>query len=397
MDSTKLSPVFEPIRRSWPAATRQIASDPPTITAVAVYFSRAGAPMYAHEKVTLSAVAESIARLSGYRYAGIFDANKHSTGDIFFVPDDTLLLDEARSLGIQSPCQLYGAVVPYPFAKTKAITHWLISAHAAQPRGWSATFAENVSNAVLPGYTTFSADDALTAATRLLSYGAIRVKEPLGDGGHGQTVVSTIAELSAFLETCPSEKIVCHGLVLEANLRPVTTRSVGCTMVGDRAIAYHGTQRSVTNNHGLSVYGGSHLVCVRGGWAELEDLPMDPQTRLAVAQARTYDRSSVHFPGFLASRRNYDVGQGLDTRGQWRSGVLEASWRSGGASTAELAALTAFAQDSALQVVEATSVKRFGRLCKPPPGAVIHFEGDDPEEGPLLRYTMVTRALRHVA
>jgi len=168
-------------------------------------------------------------------------------------------------------------------------------------------------------------------------------------------------------------------------------------MVGDRAIAYHGTQRSVTSNHGLSVYGGSHLICVRGGWAELEDLPMDAQTRLAVAQARTYDRSTVNFPGFFASRRNYDVGQGLDARGQWRSGVLEASWRSGGASTAELAALTVLAQDSALDVVEAASVKRFGSLRKPPPGAVIHFEGDDPEEGPLLRYTMVKRALRHAA
>ncbi|ODM71877.1 DUF3182 family protein [Bradyrhizobium elkanii] len=397
MDSIAFSPLLERVRRSRPAATRQIVSHPQAITAVAVYFSRAGAPMYAHEKVTLSAVAESIARLSSYQYAGVFDANKHSTGELFLVPDDTLMLDEARSLGIHSPCQLYGAVVPYPFAKTKVITHRLINTDAARPSGWSATFAENVCNAVLPGYTVFEVEGARTAAMRLLSRGPVRIKEPLGDGGHGQTVVRTIAELNALLERLATEKIASHGLVLEANLRRVTTRSVGCTMVGDRAIAYHGTQRSVTNNHGLSVYGGSHLICVRGGWAELEDLPMDPQARLAVAQARTYDRSTASFPGFLASRRNYDVGQGLDARGHWRSGVLEASWRSGGASTAELAALTAFARDSALQVVKATSVKRFGRLRNPPPGAVIHFEGDDPEEGPLLRYTMVTRALRHVA
>ena len=89
--------------------------------------------MYAHEKATLFAVAESTARLNGCRYAGIFDANKHSTGDLFFVPDDTLMLDEARDLGVHSPCQLYGAVVPYPFAKTKAITHGLIDAFAARP------------------------------------------------------------------------------------------------------------------------------------------------------------------------------------------------------------------------------------------------------------------------
>ena len=396
MDATKLSSL-DHLQRSRPAAPSHIAPNLQAMNAVAVYFSRLGAPMYAHERVTLSAVAESIAQLNGHRYTGVFDANKHSSADVFLVPDDTLMFDEARKLGIQSPRQLYGAVVRCPVARTKAITHRLISTHAAQPHGWSAAFAENVSNAVLPGYTAFNTDDARTAAMRLLSRGPVRIKEPLGDGGHGQTVVSTIVELNALLEKLTIEKIERHGLLLETNLRRVTTRSVGYTIVGDRTIAYHGTQRSVTNNHGLSVYGGSHLTCVRGGWADLENLPMDAETHLAVAQARTYDRSAAHFPGFFASRRNYDVGQGLDAYGQWWSGVLEPSWRSGGASTAELAALTAFAQDSTLQVLEATSVKRFGKLRKPPPGAVIHFEGDDPEDGPLLRYTVVTRELRHVA
>jgi hypothetical protein len=392
MDGIKLS-LLDYIRRSRPAPARQIAPNPHA--AVVVYFSRLGAPMLAHEKVTLSTVAESIARLNGYSYAGIFDANKHSTGDLFFVPDDTLMLDEARVLGIHSPRQLYGAVVPYPFAKTKAITHQLINARASRPWGWSAAFAENVSNAVLPGYTTFDADDARTAAIRLLSHGPVHVKEPLGDGGRGQTVVSTIAELNALLEYLPTEKIACHGLVLETSLHRVTTRSVGYTMVGDRAIAYHGTQRSVTNNHGVSVYGGSHLICVRGGWAELENLQMKAEARLAITQARTYDRNATQYPGFLASRRNYDVGQGVDGHGQWRSGVFEASWRSGGASTAELAALTAFAADPSLRVVEVTSVKHFGEPRKPPPGAAVHFCGNDPDDGPLMRYTVVKRALRH--
>jgi len=391
MDGPKFSSLFDHVRRWRPAAR------PQAITAVAVYFSRLGAPMYVHEKVTLSAVAESIAQLNGHRYVGIFDANKHSTEDLFFVPDDTLMLDEARNLGIHSPRQLYGAVVPYPFAKTKAITHRLISTHAARPCGWSVTFAQNLTSAVLPGYTTFNADDARTAATWLLSQGPVRIKEPLGDGGHGQTVVSTIAELNAFLGNLPTENIACHGLVLEVNLRRVTTRSVGYTLVGDRTIAYHGMQRSVTNNHGLSVYGGSDLICVRGGWAELENLPMDAEARLAITQARTYDRNAIQYLAYLASRRNYDVGQGIDGRGQWRSGVLEASWRSGGATTAELAALKAFAEDSALQVVEASSVKQFGKPSKMPPGAIVHFQGNDPEEGPLLRYTVITRAQRRRA
>ena len=365
--------------------------------AVAVYFSRLGAAMYTHEKVTLSIVAESIARVNDWCYAGVYDPAERSGGGLFFVPDDTLMFDEARALGIHSSHQLYGAVAPYPFVKTKAITHGLVSSRAARPYGWSSTFADSVRNAVLLGYTVFSSNDARMAAMRLLPLGPIRVKEPLGDGGYGQTAVAGIAELDAFLEKLSLEEIECHGLVLETNLRRVTTRSAGQTKIGDRMITYHGTQRAVTNNHGSTVYGGSDLICVRGGWTELEKLPMDTQARLAVSQARTYDRNTDRYPGFLASRRNYDIGQGIDGRGRWRSGVFEASWRSGGASTAELAALMAFAEDPALQVVEATSVKQFGRRTTIPRGAVIHFHDDDPEDGPLLRYTVVTRALRRAA
>jgi hypothetical protein len=100
LDSTKLFPLFDQARLSRPTAP-----NPQAINAVAVRYCRL-ALMYAHETVVLSAVAESIARHSGYRYAGIFDANKHSTANLFFVPDDTLPLDEARKLGIHSARQL---------------------------------------------------------------------------------------------------------------------------------------------------------------------------------------------------------------------------------------------------------------------------------------------------
>jgi hypothetical protein len=96
----------------------------------------------------------------------------------------------------------------------------------------------------------------------------------------------------------------------------------------------------------------------------------------------------------LASRRNYDVAQGLDGKGRRRSGVLEASWRSGGASTAELAALREFVQDPTLQVVEASAAKLFGRGHEPPRNALIHYRSDDPDDGPITRYTIVTRKLK---
>jgi hypothetical protein len=116
---------------------------------------------------------------------------------------------------------------------------------------------------------------------------------------------------------------------------------------------------------------------------------MDPDIHLAVAQARSYDRAGGSYSGFFASRRNYDVGQGLDGQGRWHSGVFEASWRSGGASTAELAAFVAFASDPTLQVVEASAVKEFGKPRELPRDAIVHFQDDDPKDGPILRYTMV--------
>ena len=49
------------------------------------------------------------------------------------------------------------------------------------------------------------------------------------------------------------------------------------------------------------------------------------------------------------------------------------------------------AEDPALQIVEVSAVKKFGDHLEPPPGAIVHFHGDDPEAGPMLRYTLITR------
>ena len=364
---------------------------------VVMHLPLSGAPMYTHERITLSAVAEAIAHLKNWKFGGIYSSAHQYHDKLYFVPGDTLISDEALELGICTASRIFGGVVPYPFVKTKAITHQLVSEDADRPEGWSIGFAEKVHDSVLPGFTAFSAADARLAAGRLLTRGAIRLKEPLCAGGSGQTVITTAWALDEFLEQYPAEKIATQGLVLEMNLRRTMTLSVGRITIGDLMIAYHGTQRTVINNEGQPVYGGSHIICARGGWQVLDELSMREGVRLAVAQARSYDQAASDYSGFLASRRNYDVGQGIDCEGRWRSGVLEASWRSGGASTAELAALTEFARDPALQVVEASAVKEFGKAREAPHGSVIHFQGDDPEDGPLLRYTTVIPALRQAA
>ena len=207
---------------------------------------------------------------------------------------------------------LYGGVVPYPFAKTKAITHQLVDACADRPEGWSSVFPEKVKDVVLPGYTVFNSVDARVAARRLLDLGPIRIKEPLAAGGKGQAVAATIEQVKTFLETFDAVDIAVHGLVLESNLHNVTTLSIGQITIDDMTIAYHGKQKVAINNEGSPTYGGSNLVCVRGGWKALAELPMPSTVRLAATQAKFYDAATSKCPGFAISRRNYDVAQGFD-------------------------------------------------------------------------------------
>jgi uncharacterized protein DUF3182 len=310
------------------------------------------------------------------------------------VPDDTLLMDEASSLGICAPSHLYGGVVSHPFVKTKSITHQLVDDNAERPQGWSADFAKKVRGVTLPGYSVFSVRDAQAAARRMLGRGVIRLKRPLCASGKGQKVVATAEELNAFLEQLADDEMTTYGLVLEEDIDEARTLSIGQIAVDGVTVSYHGMQRRVKDNEGRSIYGGSDLFCVRGGWDALDALSLAAEMRVGVAQAKLYDEAMREYPGFIASRRNYDVGQGTDADGQWRSGVFEPSWRIGGASSAELAALAAFAQDPSVQIVEASAVEEFGKDREAPADAIIHFQGDDPEVGPLLRYTVVRTTRR---
>jgi hypothetical protein len=99
-----------------------------------------------------------------------------------------------------------------------------------------------------------------------------------------------------------------------------------------------------------------------------------------------------------ASRCNYDVIQGRDANGVWRSGVLEQSWRVGGASGAEIAALQAFADDDRVGSVRASTCERYGTAGDAvPEGAQIRFDGVDQHGDRLVKFVRVESrtAMRH--
>jgi hypothetical protein len=276
-----------------------------------VYFSRFGKPLQWHHRVVLESSAKTIAAIKGYEFGGHCERPRGHFDRLFFVPDDTLLVGEASCLGIRSAHDLYGGIAPYRFAKTKAITHGLVGCRAERPQGWLTPFAERVRGVVLPGYTVFSNRDARAAAGRMLRRGPLRVKKPFSASGKDQTLVSTLNDLDPVLDKVTADEMATYGLVLEENLRHVRTWSVGEVALGSLKISYYGTQRTVRDNQGRPIYGGSDLVCVRGDWKVLAALPMAAALSVAVAAARRYDAATEEFPGFIASRRNYDVAQGV--------------------------------------------------------------------------------------
>ncbi|QTL02122.1 DUF3182 family protein [Aquabacter sp. L1I39] len=334
-----------------------------------------------HRSRSIAALAQALAPLAG---RGL------RKGERYLVPDLTLGAAEAERLGVLDEDDLFGGVVPHDVVAGKAIVHPLPSPGCAHPKGWSADFAQAVMAHALPGFSAFTNGDARTALYRLLAHGPVRLKPGWADGGLQQHVVHDALDAEAIISRLPQDSLAASGLVLETNLSDVTTFSVGRVRIGGHEIAYVGTQHATQDNDGNLAYGGSRLLCARGGFSAFARATLSPQMAQALEQARVFDAAADHhFSGFFASRRNYDVAIGRDARGTLRSGVLEQSWRIGGASGAEIAALRAFAGDDDLRFVVASCHEVYGRAESPPEEADVYYDADDPEVGTLTKYALV--------
>jgi hypothetical protein len=343
-----------------------------------------------HESATRGELAKKLAALKGYDFAGEYDAAADYGGSVYFVPSHTLVgIDTARRLGIRTEDDLFGGVVPYSFVATKTITHPLVHPGAFAPTGWSHHLGARLQDVVLFGFSAFTKADARRAGALVLERGPARVKPACAVGGRGQTVVTGRTQLDAVLHTIDTEELSRDGIVIEQNFDEITTCSVGQLRVAELRACYYGTQRVTLDNRGREVYGGSELVVVRGEYGALLALDLTTEIRQVIAQAQAYDAAAAdEFPGLLASRRNYDVACVTERDGRRRSGVLEQSWRVGGASPAEIAALEAFRADPGAAVVRSSCIELYGSN-EPPPEAVVHFRGVDQRVGPVTKYTMV--------
>lgn len=342
-----------------------------------------------HADITRTYIATKIAALKGSHYLGHYDAERHRPELLYFLPIETLLVQQAQQLGIQRVEHLFGGIVAHDFMTTKSITHPLIDAKAIAPVGWSSEFPTAVASAVLEGYTAFSIDDARIAATRLLQNNPVRIKSALGIGGSGQYLICTGEELEPSLQRLDRQEVECYGVVLEQHLERVNTLSVGQVELEGIDIAYFGTQRLTKNHRGEAVYGGSTLHIVRGTLETLTAMYLPPGLHEAIAQAYLYDNAAHrHLTGLVASRRNYDIAQGLDRNCIQRSGVLEQSWRAGGATPAEIAAIEVMLTDPQIRAVRASTYEHYD-LREPPADAAVYFQGEDAEVGALTKYCTI--------
>ncbi|HKF71255.1 MAG TPA: DUF3182 family protein [Stellaceae bacterium] len=340
-----------------------------------------------HEASTRKEIARRLAMLMGCAYEGEYDSLRRYATPLYFVPADTLTSDTASRLGIRDERDLYGGVVRHSFEATKAIAHPLLDGASHAPAGWCAEFPRLVAGVVLDGISVFAREDALRAGRQLLELGPVRVKAANGIGGRGQSIANNASDLARVVDAIDEAVIARFGLVIEQNLVDVTTYSVGQVRVADVVCTYHGTQHLTINNRGVEVYGGSELIVQQGDFDTLLASTVPEDIRLAIKQARTFDGAATRcFDGFFASRRNYDVAQGVDAAGHCRSGVLDQSWRLGGASGAEIGALEAFRTDPSLRAVRASSREVYGKAPVLPPNATVYFSGDDPHFEPLTKY-----------
>jgi len=342
-----------------------------------------------HQRCARAVLGRSLAAITGGVFAGEMAGEADSNVEAYFLPADTLTIDEAHRLGIESGDDLFGGVVPHPLIASKAIAHPLVSQSSPAPPEWNSDFSEAIAHVVLPGFTVFSREDADAAGRHLLRDGPVQVKATGGFAGFGQTNVSDEDELGRELDRLDWGEIADVGLVLEQRLRDITAFSVGQVRVAGITASYYALQKETANEYRDNIYVGSALLVVRGSFEDLLSLDFSDEVRTSIVQACEFDAAvDRHFPGFFASRRNYDVIRGFDSRGRPVSGVLEQSWRVGGASAAEILALAAFKARPDLMQMKSRTVEVFGELADVPEGALVLYRGVDPKAGTITRYAV---------
>lgn len=341
-----------------------------------------------HKDAAHIVLTSRIAQFLGGHFVGRLEEIEDEA-DVFIVPRTTLSGDECSRGRPLVKEDFFGGRIPFEILGTKAIMHPAAGSEQL-PDFWPLDFVAKAHEFGLRGYTAFSPGQVWDAGRRLLSeVGTIRLKAVHASGGEQQHAVCDEQELRQALDQMTQNGRLCDVVVLEEDLRDTATYSVGVVSLGGSSFCYHGTQHSTTNNDGLPAYGGTTIEVHRGDMEALLDQCPEQVRKFVHVAAGFDDLALSRLPGLVASRRNYDVIEGLGSDGDRRLALLEQSWRAGGASGAEIAAMEVFAQDKSVRRVRASTVERYGNSATAPADATIYFSGTDPVVGRLMKYAIV--------
>lgn len=339
-----------------------------------------------HVVASVEAIAARLAKLTGARLGST--AQHFDDADrTFFVPTFSLIRQSHPELDAN---QFWGGCVDQEFMTTKLATHPAWAEEDALPTGWKPQFARDLEGAALIGFSVFSYDHAARAGAFLLDKRKIRLKDPYASGGKKQSVVQNNHELEAFLRSLP-ESDFSRGMVIEEDIENSSTYSVGQISLTGLTMSYLGRQYSANDRSGESVYAGSRLYVVRGDWEALRTRLRMPVAHRIIESARRYDSAAEQHFGLVASRKNYDVLVGPVTEDGFCCGVLEQSWRVGGASPAEILALEALTADNSVSALKVVVRETYGAAPQLAADDFVVYAGEDDQGQPLHKYARIEK------
>ena len=339
-----------------------------------------------HNVASVEAIAERLAKLTGIRLGSTVQHFDDAVRT-FFVPTFSLIRHSHPELDAD---QFWGGCVDQEFMTTKLATHPAWTEEDALPTGWMPQFAKDLEGAALSGYSVFSHDHAAQAGAFLLDKRKIRLKDPYASGGKKQSVFQNNHELDLFLQTL-SESDIARGMVIEEDIENSSTYSVGQVSLAGLTMSYLGRQYTASDLNGETVYAGSRLYVARGGWDALRIRLRMPVAHRIIDGAQRYDTAAEQHFGLVASRKNYDVLVGPVTEDGFCCGVLEQSWRVGGASPAEILALEAMTADSSVSALKVVARETYGAEPRFAADDFVVYAGEDDIGQPLHKYARIEK------
>ncbi|NMO92928.1 DUF3182 family protein [Actinomycetospora sp. TBRC 11914] len=321
------------------------------------------------------------------------------------------------------PLWIYGSTLPRELIErsSKVQVHEPLPDDEA-PAWFDRRFPRHIRGTTVPGYSCFSRDAVVRAVHDLLeTYVGVRLKDPNGNSGVGQSSLHAVEEIDRELGAVAdrvregsgsglAEYLATYGYVVEAEVADVEAYSVTVTRTPEEHYSSFGRLLEptvATEDLGvINAYGGTSVVVVRGEPEALAQLPEDgvvvddpvlaggtlrlsPTPGIVHAAQRYIEGIRLwEADGGFETRANVDVITGTLVK---RSGArqhitasVEESGRVGGASPAELLGILALQADPDLPyAVRSTrhsfddAARTYARHASTVPGSRVFWDGVD--------------------